>query len=149
MLHIKNTQHFFRGGYAQMRGINTISVLVILLLCTANAHSIETTEDMDDILAFETAAESPTLNSGNVNLQTATPILSIEESYDFRDYPMPPCASGAPLCGTIGHMAPTQLFIALPTPTTIVSSYIQTWQGGYWSVSLHKEFTLLNVGVDW
>lgn len=132
-----------------MRGINTISVLVILLLSMVNAYSIETNSALGDIPIFETAAQSTEPNSENVNLRTASPILGIEESYDFRDYPMPPCESGAPLCGTIGQMAPTRLFIALPTSTTMVSSYIQTWEGGYFSLSLHKEFTLFNVGVDW
>lgn len=132
-----------------MRGKNTISVFVILLLSTANAYATGESEVIADTSEIENAAESLAPEAGNVDLQTATPILSIEEGYDFRDYPMPQCESSAPLCGTIGHMAPTRLFIALPTSTTIVSSYIQTWHGGYWSLSLHKEFTLLNVGVDW
>lgn len=132
-----------------MRGINTISVFVILLVSTANAYSTGESGVIADIAAIENAVEPTAPETGKVNLQTSTPILSIEEGYDFRDYPMPPCESNAPLCGTIGQMAPTRLFIALPTSTTIVSSYIQTWHGGYWSLSLHKEFTLLNVGVDW
>lgn len=132
-----------------MLRINGKLMMVLLLINGTTAISAERTkEPVKEPIASSNSLPTPSVTP-TFDLQTAAPILNITELYDFRDYPMPSCGSNTPLCGPLGQSTPTRLFIAVPANSTIVSSYIQTWVGGYWSLSLNKEFTLLNIGMDW
>ena len=122
--------------------------MVLLLINGTTALSAERTKEPVKEPAASSNMPSPTVTP-IIDLRTAAPILGIAELYDFRDYPMTSCGSNTPLCGPLGQSTPTRLFIAVPANSTIVSSYIQTWVGGYWSLSLNKDFTLLNIGMDW
>lgn len=139
-----------------LRAHNKFAIVLLLVNGTAAVSAERTMESEKEPVALTTSSTSsnspltPTVIP-IFDLRTAAPIQNIFELYDFRDYPMPSCGSNIPVCGSSGQNTPIRLFIAVPAENTVVSSYIQTWAGGYWSLSLNNDFTFLNlnVGMNW
>lgn len=127
-----------------------LKLVTALLLVNASVSAVaEQTLPQSDQSTESSNSTNIPIATAIFELRTAAPIFNISGQYDFRDYPMPTCEGTTPLCGPLGQGIPTRLFIAVPANNTVVSSYIQTWVGGYWSLSLNKGFTLLNIGMDW
>lgn len=146
-------RRFNRAEGEMLRAYNKFVIVLLLVNGTAAVSAERTVETEKNPVASSTSSSSPLAPTviPIFDLRTAAPIQNIVELYDFRDYPMLSCGSNIPLCGSSGQNTPIRLFIAVPAENTVVSSYIQTWTGGYWSFSLNNDFTFLNlnVGMDW